>query len=236
MDGRGVKGGKTTRKTLARMYALLFTALGPQHWWPAKTPFEVIVGAMLTQNTNWGNVVKTIANLKAAKKLSPQAIDALSHDELAALIVPAGYFNVKARRLKNMVRFFIEEYGGSIARMKKEPRAVLREKLLGVNGVGPETADSILLYALDKPSFVVDAYTKRIFARHALTKADADYHAVQKLCTDNLDEDVVVYNEFHALLVRVGNEYCRPKPRCGECPLRGHNVTRSPGHKKMKKA
>jgi len=214
------------RSDLTEMYGRLFAAFGPQRWWPASpqsasrpTPFEVMVGAILTQNTNWGNVVKAIVNLKKAKVLTPAALKKIPAAKLAVLIKSSGYFNIKANRLKNYVDFMFTEYDGRVGRMAREELPLLREKLLGVNGVGPETADSILLYALNKPVFVIDAYTKRILRRHNLIPADADYEAVQNIFMKNFPPDVAFYNEFHALFVRLGAEICKPHPSCEQCPL-----------------
>lgn len=216
-----------SKNILPVIYQRLYQQFGPQQWWPAQTEFEVIVGAILTQNTNWGNVERAIANLKKENVLSPREMLKLSELELAYLIRPAGYFNVKARRLKNFLNFFFQEYRGSVARLKQEKTEVLREKLLSINGIGPETADSILLYALDKPVFVVDAYTKRIFSRHKIVAPAADYHSVQETFTKELKADRKTYNEYHALIVRLGKEHCRTKPDCAGCPLRFLNEERA---------
>lgn len=201
-------------------YRRLFDAFGPQHWWPGETPFEVIVGAVLTQNTSWRNVEKAIARLREADVLSPRRLIALSQAELEELIRPAGYFRVKAERLRRVVRWIVDRYDGRVENLSAAPCDRLRAELLAINGIGPETADSILLYALGKPVFVVDAYTKRIASRHGWIDAEADYHALQAFFTDNLPEDVGLYNEYHALLVRVGKDYCRKqRPICSQCPL-----------------
>jgi endonuclease-3 related protein len=209
------------RIILRQIYRKLFFNFGPQHWWPGETPFEVIVGAILTQNTNWGNVEKAIANLKKARCLTPRSLYGISTKKLARLIKPSGYYNIKAQRLKNFIKFLFKEYGGSLQKMKRETLGQLREKILSVNGIGPETADSILLYALDKPVFVVDAYTKRILSRHQLVQRDADYETVQGLFMDAFPAHAPTFNEYHALLVRLGKEFCRPDPLCGGCPLNG---------------
>ncbi len=198
-------------------------ALGPQHWWPGETPFEVCVGAILTQNTNWKNVEKAIANLKSQNLLTPRQLYALPPKMLAELIRPAGYFNIKTRRLRNFLKFIIEEYEGDLDRMFTERLETLREKLLSIKGIGPETADSILLYAGQKPVFVVDAYTRRIFLRHERISEEADYHEIQQYFSDHLSEEVPLFNEFHALIVHVGKNWCRPKmPDCEHCPWRKH--------------
>lgn len=210
---------QVSRFVITKFYEKLLESFGPQKWWPGETPFEIIVGAILTQNTNWENVERAILNLKKARVLTPTALYAISIARLAGLIRPAGYFNIKAKRLKNFLHFFFNEYKGSFEAMSREEAKVLREKLLHVNGIGPETADSILLYALNKPIFVVDAYTKRIFYRHNMILRDAEYHAVQNVFESGLDKDVRMFNEYHALIVRLGKEFCRPRPRCEKCPL-----------------
>ena len=210
---------KTTQATLMVVYERLLAAFGPQKWWPAQTRFEVIVGAILTQNTNWGNVEKALVNLKRNNLLSPQALKNILPRKLSSLIRPAGYFNVKTKRLKNFISFFFNEYDGSLKKMMKEDGTLLRQKLLAVNGIGPETADSILLYALDQPVFVVDAYTKRILYRHNMIASDADYATVQEMFMSVLRHDVHMFNEYHALIVRLGKDFCRPKPLCDQCVL-----------------
>ncbi len=208
------------RKTLPRIYAALFKHFGPQHWWPADGPFEVMVGAILTQNTNWGNVEKAIVSLKSAGVLTPRKLDTLSHKERAQLIRSAGYFNVKARRLAAFTRYFMERYEGSASLMAQCDTVRLRKELLAVKGIGPETADSILLYACRKPVFVVDAYTKRIFSRHKLVAENASYDEVQEIFMDGLRRDQKLFNEYHALIVRTAKEFCvKQNPRCKECPL-----------------
>lgn len=207
-------------KKLLQIYNKLYKTFGPQHWWPGDTPFEVAVGAILTQNTNWGNVEKAINNLKGGRDLNARAIHDMPIKKLAALIQPSGYFNVKAKRLKAFIAFLMNDYHGSIQRLKEEEMHSLRRKLLAVNGIGPETADSILLYALDKPIFVIDAYTKRVLSRHKILGHDETYDKFQELFHLSLKTDVKLFNEYHALFVRVGKEFCKPKPRCGECPLK----------------
>jgi len=204
---------------LTEMYELLYERFGPQSWWPGESQFEIIIGAILTQNTNWANVEKAIANLKKAKALSAQPLYQMNHDELAALIKPAGYFNIKAKRLKSFLTWFFGEYNGLLENLEQLSTTRLREELLNIKGVGPETADSILLYAFDRPIFVVDVYTARVMTRHNLIEAGCDYEQLQELFQSNLVEDVKMFNEFHALLVRVGKEFCRPKARCNGCPL-----------------
>jgi len=205
--------------TLKEVYDRLFAAYGPQHWWPGDTPLEVMIGAVLVQNTSWQNVEKAIDNLKQHDLLEPHALYRLPPEELEPLIRPAGYFRVKARRLRNLLAFLVEHHDGSLEAMFHSDRADLREALLGINGIGPETADSILLYAGGLPTFVVDAYTHRVFARHGWIEVDADYHAIQDHFQSGLPQDVALYNEYHALLVRVGKLHCRKTPKCDGCPL-----------------
>jgi endonuclease-3 related protein len=203
------------------VYQRLLDAFGPQQWWPAQSPFEVLVGAVLVQNTNWNNVAKAIENLRSADLLEPHALAAVAPEELEELIRPAGYFRVKARRLHNLVAFLVDHYDGALEAMFHTEPALLREKLLSVNGIGPETADSILLYAGNLPRFVVDTYTHRVLSRHGWIDFDTDYHQLQQFFEDRLPADAVLFNEFHALLVRLGKDYCRKQsPRCGACPLR----------------
>jgi len=213
---------------LKEIYDLLYKQFGPQDWWPGDTPFEVIVGAILTQNTNWTNVEKAITNIKNANLLTPDKLHRLDIAKLAALIRPAGYFNIKAKRLKNFLDWFFENYSGKLENLENVPTTELREQLLSVKGIGPETADSILLYALNRPVFVVDAYTARICARHQLISEDADlfvvsssnhYHQIQETFESNLPSDISLFNEYHALLVHLGKDFCKPTPKCEECPL-----------------
>lgn len=205
---------------LRAYYDALFDAYGPQHWWPGRSAFEVIVGAVLTQNTSWTNVELAIRNLRRAKLLTPRAMEAVSMTRFEQLLRPSGYFRQKAKKLKCFVRFLHAEYGGSLTKMFHTPTAELREKLLSVHGIGPETADSILLYAGQHPVFVVDAYTKRLLQRHHLATPEDSYEGIQQLFERNLRGDAPLYNEFHALIVRIGKEYCRTRnPRCSECPL-----------------
>ena len=206
-------------KVLTEIYNILHKTFGSQHWWPGDTPFEIAVGAILTQNTNWGNVEKAIGNLKKARALDAKALLGMSHAELASLIRPAGYFNIKAERLGHFLSFLATRYKGSMKRMKREDAHLLREHLLGVKGIGPETADSILLYALEKPVFVIDAYTKRILQRHKLVPEKAGYHELQEIFHESLPIDTELFNEYHALFVMLGKHYCKPKPRCEGCPI-----------------
>jgi len=205
--------------TLTEIYERLFATLGPQQWWPGESPFEVLVGAILVQNTSWRNVERAIENLREAAVLSPRAIHELAQEELEELVRPAGYYRIKARRLKNLIEFIVDRYDGSLDAMFATELSELRGELLTINGVGPETADSILLYAGDLPIFVVDTYTLRIFARHGWIDYAATYHELQEHFQSGLPDDPQLYNEYHALLVRIGNQYCRKKPKCDECPL-----------------
>ena len=204
---------------LNEIYELLLEAYGPQNWWPAESPLEVMLGAVLTQNTNWLGVEKAIANLKHKNLLNPDKLQALATEDLARLIKPAGYFNLKARRLKNLIEFVAEAYSGDLETMGQTETGQLRKELLAVNGVGPETADSILLYALERPVFVVDTYTYRVMNRHGLVGEQVSYDELQELFTQHLPLDISLFNQYHALLVRVGKLHCQPKPCCQECPL-----------------
>jgi endonuclease III related protein len=211
------------RQTLAPVreyYNQLSAALGPQHWWPAQTQFEIVVGAILTQNTSWTNVEQAIANLRSARMLRPLAMLKAATPRLARLIRPSGYFRQKAKKLKAFCKFLSAEYGGSVARMFRTPTAELREKLLGVFGIGPETADSILLYAGKHPVFVVDTYTKRILQRHGWVGQKASYDEVQRLVVADFPGDAEHHNELHALFVQVGKNWCRKSQAlCSACPL-----------------
>lgn len=208
------------RAPLRKYFEALLRHYGPQGWWPGDSPFEVMVGAVLTQNTSWANVRKAIARLKERGLLDPLRLHALDVRTLASAVRPAGYFRVKARRLKNLVTWFVGRWGADPDRLRALPPERLREELLGVKGVGPETADSILLYALGVPSFVADAYTYRVLTRHGLAPKGVSYDAMKALFERRLPRDAALYNEFHALIVAVGKEYCRHLPRCASCPLR----------------
>lgn len=210
-----------TGAQLQQLYQRLWQAFGPQGWWPGDSPFEVALGAILTQNTNWGNVARVLAHLQQLGRLSPSALLALSEAELAECLRPVGYYRVKARRVKNFLAFLLKHYNGSLENMAAEDLETLRPALLSINGIGPETADSILLYALEKPTFVVDAYTFRILSRHGLAPDPCSYEELRQVFMAHLPTDIGLYKEFHALLVRVGKEFCRPKPRCEPCPLYG---------------
>ncbi len=205
---------------VAEAYRRLYKRFGAQGWWPADNPFEVIVGAILTQNTSWKNVERALANLKRERLLTPERLHSIPLARLARLIRPSGYFNVKARRLSAFLEFFFKEYGGDLEKMGAVPTRRLREQLLGVWGIGPETADSILLYALDRPVFVVDAYTRRVLSRHGVARLDAGYEEIRRLFEDRLPGKSALFNEYHALIVRVGKELCRKTPQCDSCPLK----------------
>ena len=208
-------------RRLYTIYKKLYCYFGQQNWWPGKSPFEVMVGAILTQNTNWNNVERAIRNLKREKLLSVSKLSKIPRSKLAYLIKPTGYYNIKAKRLNSFLKFFQKNYQGSVKKMSLEDTIQLRRKLLSVNGIGQETADSILLYALNKPVFVIDAYTKRIFFRHHFIQDDAEYEKIQALFMKNIKNNVKLFNEYHALLVRLGKEFCRKNnPRCNTCPLK----------------
>jgi endonuclease-3 related protein len=205
---------------LLEVYERLLARFGPQHWWPGDSPFEIMVGAVLVQNTAWRNVERAIENLRDAGVMEPCSLYAVPPEELAELIRPAGYFQVKARRLRNLLKFVLDEYNGSLDAMFRADLATLRQQLLGVHGIGPETADAILLYAGGLPTFVVDTYTHRVLARHGWIDYEADYHEIKDYLENTLPADALLYNEYHALLVRVGKEFCRKSdPKCNECPL-----------------
>ncbi len=210
---------KKKPKNLYKIYQVLFNAFGPQRWWPGKTRFEVIVGAILTQNTAWSNVEKAIANLRKANALNLNTLANIPTQKLYPLLRPSGYYRIKSTRLKSVVNFFYNDYHGNLNHFFKEPVEKIREELLNVKGIGPETADSILLYAGEKTVFVVDAYTRRIFERLGHLKPKASYEHIQKLFMENLPRDTALYNEYHALIVRLGKDICRTKPRCNICPL-----------------
>jgi endonuclease III related protein len=207
--------------TLPQYYDALFRAHGEQHWWPGRTPFEVIVGAILVQNTNWVNAARAIANLRQAKLLAPSALEMVSQHRLARLVRSSGYFRQKARKLKAFVKFLRKEHRGSLSAMFRTPTPKLREQLLSVHGIGPETADSVLLYAGNHPVFVVDAYTRRILQRHGLAHGKESYEEIRRLFEKSLPNDPQLFNEFHALIVHTGKNYCRSRaPRCSQCALR----------------
>jgi endonuclease-3 related protein len=206
---------------LEEVYRRLYAHFGPQHWWPGKSALQVILGAILTQNTAWTNVERALANLKRAGLLQVGRLHEAREPRLAALIRPSGYYHLKARKLKAFTRFLFEKHHGRLSHLFRLETGVLREELLGVYGIGPETADSIILYAAKQPIFVVDAYTRRITARLGLAHPDASYEDLQRLFMDHLPRAEPLFNEYHALLVALGKNYCvKSAPRCGACPLR----------------
>lgn len=222
------------RRDLRRAYELMRARFGHLHWWPGETPFEVCIGAILTQNTAWTNVERAIANLKSARVLEPKKLFALPESKLAELIRPAGYFNVKSRRVRSFLRVLVEEFSGDLRRLFAGETSAVRERLLAVSGIGPETADSMLLYAGGHHSFVIDAYTKRIFHRHNWSpkfkvqgpKSSDEYHELKSLCESALNQKAGAarldcWQDYHAQLVMVGKHYCRNRaPRCEQCPLK----------------
>jgi endonuclease-3 related protein len=202
---------------IPQVYNTLFTANGHQRWWPGDSAFEIMVGAVLTQNTAWTNVEKAITNLKKAKALTPQAIAKAHPKKLAAWLKPSGYFNIKAKRVKAMCVWLMAQ--GGVRRLSKASTLELRQALLAVHGIGPETTDDILLYAFHRPVFVIDAYTRRIFQRLGLIKGKEAYETLRQLFEKTLDADVQLFNEYHALIVIHGKDVCRKKPLCNECCL-----------------
>lgn len=205
-------------------FSRLLDYFGPQHWWPGDTPFEVMIGAVLTQNTSWSNVEKAIGNLKNAGLLSYESLSACSVEEIAQFIRPSGYYNLKAKRLRNLLNMIADCYDGAVENLRTDTLESARHNLLEVKGIGQETADSILLYACEKPIFVVDMYTHRVFSRHAMVDEETDYESIQQTFMGHLPCDAALYNEYHALVVRVAAAYCKKnKPLCTECPLEGLN-------------
>jgi endonuclease-3 related protein len=201
-------------------YERMLAKFGPQHWWPGDSPFEIMVGAVLVQNTSWRNVEHAINNLRDAGVMDTHSLYKVPPADLAELIRPAGYYQLKTKRLRNLLRFVVEQYDGSLESMFSTSLGSLREQLLEINGIGPETADAILLYAGGVPTFVVDTYTHRILARHGWLDYDAAYDDIKDYFESTLPDDAALYNEYHALLVRVGKDYCkRSAPNCEACPL-----------------
>jgi endonuclease-3 related protein len=218
-----MSASKTSRPPslpLAKAYTLLMEHWGPQHWWPGETDIEIIVGAILTQNTAWGNVEKAIRRLKEAKALTLAALHEAPQETLAEWIRPAGFFRIKARRIRAFTTMVFEQYGGSLKRLFNETTKTLRNVLLQVHGIGPETADSILLYVGHRPVFVVDAYTRRFLYRHGWIGENESYDRISALFRSQLPADETLFNEYHALIVALGKNYCRPRPKCDVCPLR----------------
>jgi len=207
------------RSRLLSFYRKLENHFGPTGWWPGDTRFEIAIGAILTQNTAWTNVEKAIGRLKAARALSPRAILEASDEELHEYLRPSGYFRVKSERVRSFCTHLVERYGGRMSRMARRPLGPLREELLDIHGIGPETADDILLYACDKPVFVVDAYTRRILRRHGFHPHDVPYEELRAWFESRLPAELALYREFHALIVYTGKDFCRTRPRCEGCPL-----------------
>lgn len=207
------------RDELLEIYRLLMNRFGHRNWWPADTPFEVIIGAILTQNVAWKNASRAIDGLTRANLLDPAALHEIAAEDIARLIKPSRFYNMKAVKIENFMDFYFNEYGGDMSVMSAESPDILRKKLLAVKGLGQETVDSILLYACDMPAFVVDAYTKRIFQRYGIFKKEPSYEEVQRYFTENLPEDVALYNDFHAQIVHLGNCICKTRPLCGSCPI-----------------
>lgn len=207
------------RATLLRIYDLLLAALGPQHWWPARTRQEIVIGAILTQNTTWSNVERAVAALRRAKCLTLRRIHRMPLDRLAELIRSSGTHRVKARRLKNLAEWLESRFGGRLDGLFALGVDQARGELLGVKGVGPETADAILLYAGKLATFVVDAYTRRVLRRHFLLDGPGDYARTKALFERALPDDEQLYGEYHALLVELGKRFCRKRARCRGCPL-----------------
>jgi endonuclease-3 related protein len=205
---------------LRRYYRRLYRRFGPQHWWPGRTRFEVILGALLTQNTAWSNVEKALANLRHEARLVPEQLSRVPASKLARLLRPAGYFRQKTRTVRGFLHHLNNHCRGSLARLLRKPTGELRAELLSLRGVGEETADSILLYAASRPLFVIDAYTRRVFSRHGLAPADATYVELQGFFHRHLPADARLFNEYHALLVAAGKNYCHSRnPDCAACPL-----------------
>ncbi len=208
------------RALLMVIYHHLFKCYGPQKWWPGETTDEIIIGAILTQNTNWTNVEKAIRNLRKAGALTLEAVADMAPSTLAILIRPSGYYNIKTARLLETARWFTRQRKAAGSPLLESFRTgALRRDLLAVRGIGPETADSILLYALDRPVFVVDAYTRRFLLRHRLIEEKAGYEDIRSMFEENLPRDAILYNEYHALIVRLGKTHCRPTAICRGCPL-----------------
>jgi endonuclease-3 related protein len=220
----------STNQILLKIFKTLLKSFGERHWWPGETPLEIVVGALLTQNTSWKNVEKAINNMKKEGVLDVERLYRIDNERLSEIIRPSGFFNIKSNRLKNIVNVIYNKYSAKIENMINVDADLLRVELLNVNGIGPETADSILLYALNKPVFVVDAYTKRFLKNHKLYNGDYDYHDIQKFFMDNLPHDTYLFNEFHALIVYLCQIHCKKTPICTGCPLEDDMVNRITAH------
>jgi len=208
-----------TEQRLLKIFNILLTTFNKRHWWPGETPLEVVVGAVLTQNTSWKNVVKAIDNMKNEGILNVRDLYSISEERLSEIIRPSGFFNIKSKRLKNIIKVIYDKYDSNIENMMNNDLTTLRSMLLEINGIGPETADSILLYALNKPVFVVDSYTKRFLKNHKLYSGEDGYADIQKFFMNNLPSDTYLFNEFHALIVYLCQVNCKKKPECAGCPL-----------------
>ncbi len=218
LDSRPRQGASA--RALRRYYNRLHRHFGPQHWWPARTRFEVVLGALLTQNTAWSNVEKAFGNLRREAGLSPARLARVPVSKLARLLRPSGYFRQKTRAVRGFLHHLNNHYRGSLSRLLGRPTSELRAELLSLRGIGPETADSILLYAAGRPVFVVDAYTRRVLSRHGLAPANASYQDIQSFFHRHLPPDAKLFNEYHALLVAVGKNFCHSRnPDCAACPL-----------------
>jgi endonuclease-3 related protein len=215
----GIDKQLSCKQPITELYRLLLECYGPQHWWPAEYPFEVIIGAILTQSAAWGNVEKAIFNLKQAGVMSPASLRELPTEKLARLIYPSGYYNAKAAKIKSFVEYLGNACMDSLETLFSPDIPALRNELLALHGIGPETADSIILYAAYKPIFVIDAYTRRILSRLGLSPSQDDYASFQTLFMENLPPDEKLFNEYHALFVRHGKEVCKKIPRCEQCCL-----------------
>lgn len=213
-------------KKLLKIYKILLKEYGPQEWWPAESPFEVMLGAVLTQNTNWINVSRAIANLKKKDLICPHKIAGISKRNLISAIRPSGFYNQKAAYLKGLSRYVLERFSGDLRRMSRTEISILRDELMAIKGLGPETADSILLYALNKPVFVIDAYTRRIFGRHGVKIKESDYSGWQNYFESQLPRDKRLFNEYHALIIKLAKDRCRKKPDCQGCPLKGMTINK----------
>jgi endonuclease-3 related protein len=222
MPGLAKQPGDSIAKLLQEYYSALRNHFGPQHWWPARTRLEVILGAILTQNTTWHNATLALRKLRKARLIHWQGLFAASLSSLEECVQPSGFYKQKARSIRGFADWLSQRYGGSLDRLFTLPVELLRRELLGLRGLGPETVDAIILYSAKRPVFVADAYTRRVLGRHGFLSATSDYHETQEFLHRHLPQDVSLYNEFHALLVEVGKNHCRRQsPECEGCPLQG---------------